>query len=128
MNVVPDAISQHKDLKDNNTQKHDHNNQSGMKAFQFLSSIIEILAHTSLDQEIMEAQMRSKFQTELEGMLRSLPKTNKSNNQGITYVKGALVVPKGGLQTKAILHMHEGPLSGRGGLLKTLKRLGCQYW
>ncbi|KAJ9051599.1 hypothetical protein DSO57_1003152 [Entomophthora muscae] len=123
MNMVPDAISQRKDLKDNNTQNHDHINQSVLTASQFLSSIIEILAYTFLDQEIMEAQMHSQFQTELEGMLRSLPKTNIINNQGITYVKDALVVPKGGLQTKAILHMHEGLLSGHGGLLKILKRL-----
>ncbi|KAJ9060247.1 hypothetical protein DSO57_1032854 [Entomophthora muscae] len=97
MNVVPDAISRRKDLKDNNTQNHDHNNQLVLIASQFLSSLIDILAYTSLDQEIMEAQMHSHFQTELEGMLRSLPKTNAINNQGITYVKGALVVPKGGL-------------------------------
>ncbi|KAJ9087574.1 hypothetical protein DSO57_1031823 [Entomophthora muscae] len=97
MNVVPDAINQHKDLKDNNIQNHDHNNQSVLTASQFLSSIIKILAHTSLDQEIMKAQIHSQFQTELEGILRSLPKTNTINNQGIKYVKGALVVPKGGL-------------------------------
>ncbi|KAJ9070672.1 hypothetical protein DSO57_1005200 [Entomophthora muscae] len=97
MNVVPYAISQRQDLKDNNTQNHDHNNQLMLTASQFLSSIIEILAHTSFDQETMEAQMHSQFQTELEEMLRSLPKTNTNNNQGITYVKSALVVPKGGL-------------------------------
>ncbi|KAJ9074830.1 hypothetical protein DSO57_1002673 [Entomophthora muscae] len=61
MNVVPDAISQRKDLKDNNNQNHNHNNQSVLTASKFLSSIIEILAHTSLDQEIMEAQMHSQF-------------------------------------------------------------------
>ncbi|KAJ9049322.1 hypothetical protein DSO57_1025744 [Entomophthora muscae] len=96
MNVVPDAISRRKDLKDNNTQNHDHNNQSVLTASQFFSSIIEILAHTSLEQEIMEAQMHSQFQKEIEGMLRKFPKTNTINNQGLTYVKGALVVPKGG--------------------------------
>ncbi|KAJ9069745.1 hypothetical protein DSO57_1015429 [Entomophthora muscae] len=115
MNVVPDAISQRKDLKDNNTQNHDHNNQSVLTAFQFLSRLIEILACTSLDQEIMEAQIHPQFQTELEGMLKSSPKTNTINNHGVTYVKGALVVPKGGLKTKVILHMHEGPLSGHSG-------------
>ncbi|KAJ9059014.1 hypothetical protein DSO57_1006787 [Entomophthora muscae] len=97
MNVVPDAISQRKDLKENITQNHDHNNQLVLTASQFLSRIIEILAHTFLDQEIMEAQVHYQFQTELEGMLRSLPKTNTINNQGITYVKCALVVPKEGI-------------------------------
>ncbi|KAJ9063435.1 hypothetical protein DSO57_1000028 [Entomophthora muscae] len=110
MNMVPDAIIHCKDLKDNNTQNHDHNNQLVLKAFQFLSSLIEILTYTSLDQEIMEAQTHQQFQTELEEISKSSPKTNAINNQGITYVKDALVVPKGGLQTKAIPHMHEGPL------------------
>ncbi|KAJ9065408.1 hypothetical protein DSO57_1019996 [Entomophthora muscae] len=93
--MVPDAISRRKDLKDKNTQNHDHNKQSVLTAYKFLSSLIEILAYTSLDQEIMESQMHQQFQTELEGMLKSSPKTNEINNKGITYVKGALVVQKG---------------------------------
>ncbi|KAJ9081488.1 hypothetical protein DSO57_1014034 [Entomophthora muscae] len=56
LNIVPDAISRQEDLKDNPAADLDHNNQAVLSSSQFLSSIIEISAFTSLDQEIMETQ------------------------------------------------------------------------
>ncbi|KAJ9078712.1 hypothetical protein DSO57_1003983 [Entomophthora muscae] len=68
-NVVPDAIIQHEDLKDNIPLDQDHNNQLVLSSSQFLSRIIEISAFASLDQEIMEAQMSPGYQSELNKMM-----------------------------------------------------------
>ncbi|KAJ9053374.1 hypothetical protein DSO57_1024763 [Entomophthora muscae] len=101
------------DLDDPDTSYHAHNIQQVLEPSQFLNLVATASLYSSLDKEIQEEQLLN-------------PPTSTANleiRNNIWLHGNSLFVPQGPLRKQIIQAFHETPLSGHGGITKTLKRI-----